>query len=103
MTQAQQLPTANLTPEAIDNFMLLLDEQGVNDSTLFEMKDRWPQFRFILCSEDDMAAKEPYRETPEYQIHLIAASLGCASLTRTPESSIGIIIATIEPEDDFVC
>lgn len=99
MALAQEITTENLTPEAIEDFIATLTEKGANDSTLIEMKGNWPQFRFILCSEDDMGAKEPYWENDEFQLHLIAASLGCASLTRTPESSIGVVIATIEPED----
>ncbi|TCS39732.1 hypothetical protein [Reinekea marinisedimentorum] len=100
MTQAQAINTENLTPAAIEEFTALLNEKGANDSTLAEMKTQWPQFRFILCSEDDMGGKDPYWENDDYQLHLIAASLGCASLSRSPESSVGVIIATIEPDDD---
>lgn len=100
MTQAQALTTENLTQQAIEDFIALLNAKGATDPTLSEMKALWPQFRFILCSEDDMGGKDPYWENDDYQLHLIAASLGCASLTRAPESSVGVVIATIEPEDD---
>lgn len=61
-------------------------------------KNNWPQFRFIQCSEDDMHEKEPFRVFNGFSFFLIAASLGCASLTHEPHKSIGLIVAEHEPD-----
>ncbi|TXR53056.1 hypothetical protein [Reinekea thalattae] len=97
--QAEAIVTQTLTSDAINDIVNQLNEYGANDESLRQLKQDWPQFRFILCSEDDMGAKEPYMETDSVQLHLIAASLGCASLTREPENAVGLVIAVIEPED----
>lgn len=59
---------------------------------------QWPQFRFIVCSEYDMDTNEIELQTENCQFFFMAASLGCASLTRNYEQAIGVIIAIREFE-----
>lgn len=88
----------SVTTEAIDQIVHQLNEQGVSEVTLSKLRSAWPDCRFILCSEDDMYGKEAYLKCEGFEIFLMAASMGCASLTRTPENAIGLIIAEIEPD-----
>lgn len=61
-------------------------------------KHKWPEFRFIGCSEYDMGEKEPFQRFEGFSFFLMAASLGCASLTYDLSKSVGLIVA--EHEDD---
>ncbi len=95
-----KIETHTLTLEAIDNVIDAIKQVGATDEGLNQLKQTWPQYRFFLCSDDDMGAKEPYWSCAEFSIFLIAASLGCASLTNDPASSAGVIIATIEADEE---
>ena len=60
------------------------------------LRGEYPHIRFILCSEDDMAEREPYQTHAGFDIHLMAGGLGCACLTDSIEKSVGLVVALHE-------
>ncbi|WP_143824583.1 DUF6129 family protein [Neiella marina] len=60
------------------------------------LRQRFPAIRFLLCSEDDMADREPFLGFEEFGFYLMAGGWGCASLTEDIDKSVGVIIATVE-------
>ncbi|MGL1959294.1 MAG: hypothetical protein OCD00_18535 [Colwellia sp.] len=87
-----------LTPEIINSMQQLFENVGATEKGLHNAMAHWPQYRFILCSEDDMGEREAFSTNTKFAIFLIAASLGCASLTHDPSKAVGLIIATYEDD-----
>lgn len=91
----------NTLPTLTDNMINDIGEvfkQYHVDLGMEVAKKNWPQYRFIRCSEYDMGEKEPYKVFKDFSFFLIAASLGCASLSNEPHKAVGIIIS--EHEED---
>lgn len=84
-----------LSPIIIEDMSQLFSIYSLEKAVIMA-KSNWPQFRFIHCSEDDMHEKEPFKVLDGFSFFLIAASLGCASLTYEPHKSIGLIVAEHE-------
>lgn len=89
------LPT--LCPTLIDDMGQLFSIYSL-EKAMTVAKEKWPQFRFVLCSEHDMYEKEPYKTFNGFSFFLIAATLGCATLTYQPNKSVGLIISEHEPD-----
>ncbi|GAA5214945.1 DUF6129 family protein [Corallincola platygyrae] len=89
---------ATLNQEIIDDLARELAKADLSEAYVAELRQRFPDVRFILCSEDDMGEREPYLALENVDLHLMAAQLGCACLTNNPEQSIGLILATREED-----
>ncbi|TAA48303.1 DUF6129 family protein [Corallincola spongiicola] len=87
---------ATLDERVLQHSLLLLTELGAKDHTLSMLRQAHPDVRFILCSEDDMAERAPFVSQPEFDVFLMAASMGCACFTDDVRHSIGLVIATRE-------
>lgn len=87
-----------LTPELISTMAQVFESYGATEKGLSSAINQWPQYRFILCSEDDMAEREAFATNKNFSIFLIAASLGCACLTHEPSNAVGLIIASLEDD-----
>ena len=95
LDNSANLPTLNQF--LIDDMSQLFSIYPI-EKALLMAKSNWPQFRFIHCSEYDMAEKEPFKVFNNFSFFLIGASLGCATLTYEPHKSVGLIVAEHEPD-----
>jgi hypothetical protein len=86
-----------LCTELIDEISQVFEHYQFDVAIQVAQKN-WPQYRFIGCSEYDMGEKEPFKALNGFSFFLIAASLGCATLTIEPSQSVGLIVA--QHEDD---
>ena len=75
-----------------------LDAHAEDSDVEPQIKARWPGYRFVFCSEDDMDMKPPFQEQKKYDLFLIAAGFGCATFALDTTSAIGLVIALREPE-----
>ncbi|WP_432463285.1 hypothetical protein [Agarivorans sp. QJM3NY_33] len=87
--------------EALDMAMLGNLVQRLADPATFEQKlscftKHHPGVRVIVCSEDDMAEREPFMACEHFDIFLMANGMGCARITDSIELAIGVIIAMHE-------
>ena len=89
------LPT--LCPTLIDDMGQLFSIYSL-EKAIVVAKKNWPQFRFVHCSEHDMYEKEPFKVFNGFSFFLIAATLGCATLTYQPNKSVGLIISEHEAD-----
>ncbi len=85
-----------LTDALLEEVAAKLVEFRPTWQTVQWLREQYPDFRLLLCSEDDMGEKEAYRSFETFEVFLMAGGLGCACLTDTIEQSVGLIIATIE-------
>ncbi|MCM2680430.1 hypothetical protein [Echinimonas agarilytica] len=87
-----------LDESTIEKITEFVEARGCREVIRPRLLEHWPQFRFIFCSEDDMEDKTAYKEYKGFSVFLMAAGMGCARLTHTPQQAIGLIIAEHETE-----
>ena len=100
MLQTQDTNNAllRLSAKQLDSIITVIGDAPEEHSCRKRLKQHWPSLTVIFCSEDDLAEREPFWRGQHYELHLMAASLGCAQFTLQPECATGIIIALREAE-----
>ncbi len=69
----------------------------LNDDRLQVIKQRWPDLRFTLCSDEDMPARlEPALKKQQFNLYMVGSSEHCLSLTDDPQSAIGVVVALVD-------
>lgn len=94
--ELNQVPMAGLDEKTLDAIITSLGKTPSEAECLARLKSAWPNVRFIFCDDDDLGEKEPFWQCEHFTIHLMAASLGCATFTRLPEHAAGVVIGIIE-------
>ncbi len=89
-----------IVPETIGQIGSLAASLGkLDESLLAAFKLRWPDFRFTLCSDDDMPARlSPILQRDGFNLYLISGSEHCLSLTDDPLQAIGVVLAIVEED-----
>ena len=85
----------------VSNIIQRLESLAVNEQVIADARKNYPQYRFVLCSEDDMYEQEPYQTCNHFDVHLIKAGMGCSSLTRDIDDCAGLVIALHEEYDGY--
>lgn len=71
----------------------------LNEQTLETLKQRWPELRFTLCSDDDMPARmSPAVQRDTFNVYLVAGGEHCLGLTDDPLRAIGVVLAQVEQD-----
>ena len=66
---------------------------------LAELRQRWPELRLTLCSDNDVPARlPPALEGAGFNLYLVNGSEHCLSLTNDPEVAIGVVLAWVDEE-----
>lgn len=72
------------------------ESHGAGDGALAALRERWPDLRFTVCSDDDVPGRlPPAWEGARFNLYLIGGGEHCLALTRDADAAIGLVIATI--------
>jgi hypothetical protein len=85
--------------KVIDEINSLLIDHGLNESSVSDIRIRWPEIHFTFCSDDDVCGPSAIRESDGFSIYLIDGRDHCLSFTSNPEIATGLVLA--EHEEDF--
>ena len=71
----------------------------MNEAALQELRQRWPDLRFTLCSDDDMPSRmKPVVQRERVNLYLVGGGEHCLSLTDDPMRAIGVVLALVDEE-----
>jgi hypothetical protein len=79
--------------ETISRIRDLLNEQGVDESSVSSLRGLFPDVHFTYCSEDDIHSGRPVEETEQFSLYLVDSREHCLALTTDPEIATGLVIA----------
>lgn len=96
--QPNALEVTYLDETTIEQIAEFVAATGLTLTLRETLVKQYPDYRFICCSEDDMEDKPAYKEYDGFSVFLMAAGMGCARLTHTPEQAIGVVIAEHEAD-----
>ncbi|MBW8191497.1 hypothetical protein K0504_10655 [Neiella marina] len=85
-----------LSMDFLNQLAAQLIELAATPNTVQLLREQFPEIRFLLCSDDDMAEREPFLSFDAFGFYLMSGGLGCACLTNDMDKAVGVIIATIE-------
>jgi hypothetical protein len=74
----------------------IVEALGAGDAAIARLREQWPQWRVLLCADDDIPARlAPAFEATGFKLYLIGSGEHCLTLTRDPASAIGFVVATV--------
>lgn len=80
----------------IDEINKALLAHGLDDDALKELRNKWPEIHFTLCSDDDVCGPTAIRESDDFSIYLIDGRNHCLSFTNSIEVATGLVLAEHE-------
>lgn len=89
-----------IIPETLEHIANTAAAMNVlNEESLVQLKQTWPELRFTLCNDDDMPARLPAALKRErFNLYLVNGSEHCLSLTDDPLHAIGVVLACVDAE-----
>lgn len=71
----------------------------LDEGALVPFRLRWPELRFVLCSDEDMPARmQPALSRAGFNLYLIGGGEHCLSLTEDSLNAIGVVFAQVDQE-----
>ena len=89
-----------LDAATLDRIAEMTLEQGLDESTVQDLRAAWPGMHFSYCMDDEICGVDPVRELEGVNLYLVDGREHCLSLTSNPEVATGLVLAEVEPDDD---
>ncbi|MCG7900017.1 MAG: DUF6129 family protein [Candidatus Thiodiazotropha lotti] len=74
----------------------LLKQQMIDESSVNELRQKFPDIHFTYCMDDDVIAALPLHEAETFNLYLIDSRNHCLCFTQDMEIATGIVVAEIE-------
>ncbi|WP_370978132.1 DUF6129 family protein [Agaribacterium sp. ZY112] len=82
-----------LTQQILNDVVNYLEKQGLTHDRHSELKHKFPQLHFTLCSIDDIHVGKPAYSSDGFSLFLVDSNSHCTTLTSCLESASGLVIA----------
>lgn len=70
-----------------------VEQHGLSEQTLGELRTQYCGRHFTWCMEDDMNGERPYSERCGFNVYLVDSRDHCARVTSDEEAASGLIFA----------
>jgi hypothetical protein len=88
-----------IEPAVLDQINALVVDHGLDDSAVSTLRGMWPDIHFTYCSDDDVMAAKPVRESERFNIYLVDGREHCLRFTSDPQNATGLVLAEIEEDE----
>ncbi len=82
-----------MTSTEIAEIVQQLDEKGLSEETLSELRASRQPIRVTRCTADDLEDHDPYLERDGYLVYLLSSDGHCLALTSDLDSAVGLVFA----------
>ncbi|MBM97016.1 MAG: hypothetical protein CMI09_14355 [Oceanospirillaceae bacterium] len=82
-----------MNPQDILAMTEFVEQQGLSEQTLSQLRDQYEGHHFTWCMEDDINVGKPYLERPTFKLYLVDSRDHCSTLTNDEEIASGLVFA----------
>ena len=86
--------------DIIDQVNSQVVDLGLDEQAVSQLRDSWPNIHFTYCSDDDISAARPVRQSAGFNIYLVDGRDHCLKFTSDIEHATGLVLAELEAEED---
>jgi hypothetical protein len=87
--------TTGLNAQQIDEVVAFIENQGLSDETVLQLRQRYSGCHFTYCMDDDVHFSKAYIERPGFNVYLVDSRQHCSELTTDTGTASGIVLAEI--------
>jgi len=84
---------------SLQSILDYVDQKGLSEQTLTELRDQFQDCHFTYCMEDDVIYSKAYAETEDYNVYLVDSRAHCSTLTADADVASGIVFAEVVAEE----
>ena len=88
-----------MTESDIEAILAEIESDGLSESLIVTVRQRYPDFHFTYCMDDDMDAHTPARVCRGFNVYYVNSTDHCATLTANLEQASGLVFAEVIDED----
>ena len=88
-----------MTESDIEAILAEIESDGLSESLIATVRQRYPDFHFTYCMDDDMDAHTPARVCRGFNVYYVNSTDHCATLTTNLEQASGLVFAEVMDED----
>lgn len=91
-----------ITSQLVEAIAKVLNEEALQEATVFKLRQAHPGIHFTYCSDDDVGSCKAVWEQPDFNIYLVDGHDHCLKLTSEYSRATGLILAYCfdDEEDD---
>lgn len=71
----------------------LLSMGILDDGSVSQLREKWPDIHFTYCTEDDIHSGKPVQETDGFCLYLVDSREHCLCLTNDYDNATGVVVA----------
>lgn len=85
-----------IAAEVIQNISEKVSGIGVDESSVMQLRETFPDVHFTYCMDDDIAVNaKPVVEQDDFNLYLVDGREHCLCLTNDHEVATGIVLAEV--------
>jgi hypothetical protein len=90
-----------ISTEQVDVIVSRVEQAGLGEAVLAELRTEYPDVRFTYCMDDDIGAMaKPVVERTEFNLYFVDSREHCLCLTNDHAIATGVVLAEVIPDDD---
>lgn len=86
---------SGLTRAEIDEVIAFVEQHGLSDSTVQQLRSRYMACHFTYCADDDVHFSKAYVERSSFNVYLVDSREHCSTITTDFETASGVVLAEI--------
>ena len=84
-----------LNEARIDEIVSLVSQQGLDETCIAMLRQKYDDTHFTYCMDDDMNAARPFKSCDGFNVYLVSSVDHCSTLTPNPEIASGLVLAEV--------
>jgi hypothetical protein len=89
-----------MTPEQLASVVEQVEQRGLADSNLTDLRGHFPELHFTWCLDDDVCGLQPAAQGKGFNVYLVDSSNHCLCFTPNLEAASGVVIAELGADDE---
>ncbi len=84
-----------LNKTQIDTIIAFVEQQGLSDATVQQLRENYGECHFTYCMDDDVHFPKAFIERARFNVYLVDSRQHCATLSTDFETASGVVLAEI--------
>ncbi len=83
-----------MTPEFAQTIVQQVEQLGLSNATLAQLRQTYPEVHFTYCMDDDITHPQPVMKCQGFNLYLVGGE-HCLALTQDYAAASGLVLAEV--------
>ena len=77
------------------NIITQVKDKGLTEPLIEDLRNRYADYHFTYCMDDDMEANNAFMETEAFNVYLVNSQNHCSTITSELDNASGLVLAEV--------